>query len=70
MIIDEGKIIDIGKTSKIENKYKAELVIDGKDKVALPGLMDGHGHAGHSLLKSLGMHNETWYNACEIIYSR
>jgi cytosine/adenosine deaminase-related metal-dependent hydrolase len=70
LIIDEGKIIDIGKTSQIKKNYNADLVVEGKDKVALPGLMDGHGHAGHSLLKSLGMHNETWYNACEVIYSR
>ncbi len=29
-------------------------VIDGRDMVALPGLIDCHGHAGHTLLKSIG----------------
>lgn len=70
IVIDDGRIIDLGKTGKIEKLYDAEYVVEGKDKVVLPGLMDGHGHAGHSLLKSLGLHNETWYDACEVIYSR
>jgi cytosine/adenosine deaminase-related metal-dependent hydrolase len=37
--------------------------------VVLPGLIDGHAHAGHSLLRTLGMHNDTWYKACEEIYA-
>ncbi len=36
----------------------------------VPGLMDGHAHAGHSLLRTLGMHNETWYRACNDIYAQ
>jgi len=37
----------------------------------MPGLIDGHGHAGHGLVKSLGtdMPGE-WYKACERIYAQ
>jgi len=69
VVIEKDKILDIGRTSEIEDKYSYNKVIDATRKVVLPGLMDGHAHAGHSLLRSLGMHNETWYKACEIIYA-
>jgi len=63
-------ILDIGDTKDIREKYKAKREIDASKMVILPGLFDAHGHAGHSLLRSLGMHNDTWYQACEKIYSQ
>ena len=67
--IEDDKILDTGKTAELMQKYDADIVIDATKKVILPGLMDGHGHAGHSLLRTLGMHNDTWYKACEDIYA-
>ena len=67
--IEGNKIIDTGKTEELVKKHNADIVIDATKKVILPGLMDGHGHAGHSLLRSLGMHNDKWYKACENIYA-
>ena len=68
--VDKGHILDVGPTKEIASKYKADRVIDASRKIAMPGLFDGHSHAGHGLLKSLGMHNELWYKACEDVYSR
>lgn len=67
--IDGGLIVDVGESSEMEEKYKGDYVIDATRKVVMPGLIDGHGHAGHSLIRSLGIHSETWYKACEVIYS-
>ncbi|MCW4013960.1 MAG: amidohydrolase family protein, partial [Candidatus Bathyarchaeota archaeon] len=67
--IEGDKIIDTGKTEELYKKHDVDIVIDASKKVILPGLMDGHGHAGHSLLRTLGMHNDTWYKACEDLYA-
>jgi cytosine/adenosine deaminase-related metal-dependent hydrolase len=68
--IEKKRILDVGKTKCITESYNADIEIDASGMAVLPGLMDGHAHAGHSLLKSLGMHNNTWYQACEDIYSQ
>jgi cytosine/adenosine deaminase-related metal-dependent hydrolase len=70
LVIRDDRILDLGTSREITAQYDGDRVIDGEDKLVLPGLIDGHGHAGHSLLKSLGLHNENWYKACEVIYSR
>ena len=45
-------------------------VIDGRNMVALPGLIDAHSHAGHGLVKSLGDgDSDAWFKACETIYT-
>lgn len=67
--VEKDRIIDVGPSHELEKSYSADLEIDARGMVALPGLMDGHGHAGHSLLRSLGMHNDTWYPACDVIYA-
>lgn len=64
------RIQDVGKTQDLQAKYQAERVLDAKHKVVMPGLIDGHGHAGHGLVKSLGMDiDDEWSRACEILYS-
>ena len=69
VIIEGDRILDVGRTDDIVKKYEHDIVIDATKMAILPGLMDGHAHAGHSLLRTLGMHNDTWYKACEEIYS-
>ena len=68
--VEKGRILDVGPAVEIAGKYSADRVIDASRKIVMPGLFDGHSHAGHGLLKSLGMHNELWYKACEDVYSR
>jgi 5-methylthioadenosine/S-adenosylhomocysteine deaminase len=67
--VEKDRITDLGPSPELERSYDADREIDARGMVVLPGLMDGHGHAGHSLLRSLGQHNDTWYKACEAIYA-
>ena len=67
--IEKDRILDIGRTAELTRSHGADTVIDADKMVVMPGLMDGHSHAGHSLLRSLGMHTETWYQACNDIYA-
>jgi 5-methylthioadenosine/S-adenosylhomocysteine deaminase len=67
--VEKGTILDVGPSADLEKNYSADLEIEARGTIAMPGLMDGHAHAGHSLLRSLGTHNDTWYKACDIIYA-
>jgi len=42
--VNEGKIVVVGETSKIEQSFKAENVIDASGKVVMPGFVDSHTH--------------------------
>ena len=44
MVIDDSRIIAIGKSDELRGKYTARKVISGKDKLVTPGLIDGHRH--------------------------
>jgi 5-methylthioadenosine/S-adenosylhomocysteine deaminase len=63
------RIAGIGPTAELEAAYQATRVIEAGGNVVMPGLIDGHGHAGHGLVKSLGTDTGEWYQACEIIYA-
>ncbi len=67
--IEDNIIIDIGDTEKLTENHQSDIIIDAKKMAVMPGLMDGHAHAGHSLLRTLGMHNDEWYKACNDLYS-
>lgn len=50
-ILDDGliaikgnRIVDVGKANKLEGKYKADTIIEGKGKLAIPGFIDAHIH--------------------------
>lgn len=49
--VADGRILETG--SRLYEKYAAGTVIDGKDKVFMPGLIDSHMHTGQQLLKGL-----------------
>ena len=53
--VNAGRIVQVGKTSDLEPLYHAKKVIECKHHVIMPGLIDAHGHAGHSLFKCLLM---------------
>ena len=75
-IINKGNIlIDGNKISQISNDEiivnDEVTIIDAKNKVVMPGLIDSHGHAGHSIIKTLGTGNsEDWIKACLQTYAK
>ena len=44
MVIDNGKIIDLGKENQILNKYSSENQVDCKSAYVFPGFIDAHCH--------------------------
>lgn len=76
-IIDDGavaivrdRIVAVGPAATLTARYAAHEVIDARRKIVMPGLVDGHGHAGHGLVKTLGTDIGRWNEATEKIYSR
>jgi cytosine/adenosine deaminase-related metal-dependent hydrolase len=67
--VDGSRILDVGSSTELESKHSASRTIDASGKIVMPGLLDGHSHAGHGLIKSMGSHNELWYQACDRIYA-
>jgi len=53
ILIDGDVIVDMGPSAKLEKKYaKADKkVIEGRDRVVLPGLINAHTHAAMTLLR-------------------
>ena len=52
--IGGGRILEVGSKGEVEARHQASRVIDARGKVVMPGLIDGHGHAGHSSGQDLG----------------
>jgi 5-methylthioadenosine/S-adenosylhomocysteine deaminase len=51
--VDKGHIVGVGYTSDLEVLYQGNREINCTNHVIMPGLIDAHGHAGHSLFKCL-----------------
>ena len=68
--ITGGKITAIGPKDEIESQYSAPEIIDAGGKVMLPGLIDVHAHAGHGLIKTMGMEQgDVWEEICGKVYT-
>jgi 5-methylthioadenosine/S-adenosylhomocysteine deaminase len=52
--VDGGRIVAVGLADDLAQQYQARETIDCRGKVVLPGLIDAHGHGGHSLIKTVG----------------
>ncbi len=75
-VIDDGavaivkdRIVAVGTTADIRQRYDARETIDARRKVVMPGLIDGHGHAGHTMIKTLGTDIGRWNEATDKIYA-
>lgn len=67
--IEEGRIVEVGEGAGIVERHRGAEVLDFPDGVVLPGLIDAHGHAGHSLVRTLGGDDlGRWMAGCEQIY--
>jgi len=65
------RIIAAGPRAEVEQAHpSAATVIEAKGRAILPGLIDGHAHAGHGLVKTMGGGDSAaWSEACRIIYT-
>src|SRR3954454_36438 len=52
--VDCGRVVAVGPSAEITARYQAAETIDCRGKLVLPGLIDAHGHGGHSLIKTIG----------------
>ncbi|MBS0421838.1 MAG: amidohydrolase family protein [Proteobacteria bacterium] len=75
-VMDDGaiaivgsRIAAVGTTAELRARFRARQVIDAHRKVVMPGLIDGHGHAGHELLKTLAADSDNWESTAERIYA-
>ena len=65
--IEKDKIACIG-SMDTDVLPEAKKVIDLEGKPVLPGLVDGHGHAGHGMTKTIAEHTHDWETVAESIY--
>jgi cytosine/adenosine deaminase-related metal-dependent hydrolase len=67
--VDADQIVGVGTKEQIESEFSASEIIDSSNKIIIPGIIDGHAHAGHALVRGLGLHHDKWFQACEKIYA-
>ena len=69
--IEKDRIVAVGHDRRNHwPPIRPTTIIDAKDKIVMPGLIDGHAHAGHGLIKTMGGGNsEHWYDACHAAYT-
>jgi len=65
VVVEKDRIADVGPAREVELRFKADEIIDARNKIILPGLIDTHGHAGHGLIKTIAENDPKW---SEIIY--
>lgn len=66
--VKDGRISTVG--GKSEGQVEAKEVFDASGMVAMPGMIDGHSHAGHALLRSAGAGDvNAWTDACKVLYA-
>jgi cytosine/adenosine deaminase-related metal-dependent hydrolase len=68
--IEKDRIVAVGTTEEVLARHRAPTVIDASRKIVMPGLIDGHAHAGHGFIKTMGGGDgQQWYEACEEAYT-
>ncbi|MBQ04483.1 amidohydrolase [Candidatus Bathyarchaeota archaeon] len=68
--IEKGTILDVGTRNEISAKYNAKQVLDANKHAVLPGLIDTHGHSGHSMMKTIAETGSGWGPMIEEVYLR
>ncbi len=51
--VKDGEIVATGKASALEQAFLPQAKINGKDRIVMPGLINGHTHAAMTLLRGL-----------------
>jgi cytosine/adenosine deaminase-related metal-dependent hydrolase len=69
VVVEGDRIEEVGDGSEMVAAHPDAEVIHAPHGVLMPGLIDAHGHAGHSLVRTLGGDDlGAWMKACERIY--
>lgn len=64
-----GKIIAIGDRHDITARYSSVKRLGDAHSVAMPGFIDGHSHAGHGLIRTMGSDDfAAFREACRKVY--
>ncbi|RXJ01322.1 amidohydrolase [Anaerobacillus alkaliphilus] len=58
--IKDNKIQAVGTSDDISRDYTADEVIDGKNKLVMPGLIDAHIHTGIGILRGVSQDINNW----------
>lgn len=53
VVVNDGRIVEVGKSAEIDAKYVARETIDARGKVVVPGLINGHTHIPMTLFRGL-----------------
>jgi 5-methylthioadenosine/S-adenosylhomocysteine deaminase len=68
--IERDRIVAVGTTEEVLAAHQTATMIDASRKIVMPGLIDGHAHAGHGLIKTMGGgDSDAWYKACHEAYT-
>ncbi|MCC7282442.1 MAG: amidohydrolase family protein [Acetobacteraceae bacterium] len=68
--VQGDRIIGVGSTAAMNQQHPSRHVIEANGKAILPGLIDGHSHAGHGLIKTMGGgDSDRWSEVCEQVYT-
>ncbi len=59
--VQGNRIVLIGTSSEVAAQCTAKRVVDCLGKVVMPGLIDAHGHGGHSMIKQMGMDTRSYW---------
>ncbi len=51
--VDQGLIIAIGPADEILSKYHSDQLLEGGNRIVMPGLINGHSHAAMTLLRGI-----------------
>lgn len=67
--VDQGRIVAVGRTADLVPAYAARKTLDCRQRVVMPGLVDAHGHGGHSLLKTIAADtSNVWMRVVTPVY--
>jgi hypothetical protein len=69
--IEAGRIVAVGPADEVAAAHPhASKRIDARHKAVLPGLIDGHTHAGHAMIRTAGAGDtKAWYDTVHDIYN-
>ncbi len=70
ILAENGNISYVG-SREGAGEFEAQKTLDARGHLVLPGLIDAHGHAGHSLVKAMGDRPDgNWLRVAEEVYFR